>query len=225
MLSFIRHVNWGGTKTWKTLLCLTPSPLLAFLLFSPSQLGSVPRRYALNVCVMTTEDKNCEISVAYYCIWHVNKKKKSHEDLRFSNALACHNLKWKRFFISLFDLHSSLVTPSLSPLSKATNIRGKASVGQGQSFALTEHKCITSGLNYLGITRCVVPRHCASHNRFKQVENVFRREQQHQPQSPCTGKRVFNMHSAGQAANCTFEIWTEIVFTSRFVVTVDDNVR
>lgn len=134
-------------------------------------------------------------------------------------------LSGRGFFFSLFDLYSSLVTLSLSPLSKATNIRGEASMGQGQSFALTEHKCITSSLNYLGITRCVVPRHRASHNRFKQVENVFRREQQHQPQTPYTGKRTFNMHSAGQAPNCTFEIWAEIIFTSRFMVTVDDNVR
>lgn len=90
---------------------------------------------------------------------------------------AGHNFKWCRFHISLHDLHSSLVTLFLSLLSKATNIRGKANMGQGQSLALTEHKCITNGLNYQGITRRVVTCHCASHNRFKQVENVFRREE------------------------------------------------
>ena len=92
-------------------------------------------------------------------------------------ALACHNFKWWRFLFSHPDLHPSLVTLSLSLLSKATNIRGEANMGQGQSLALTEHKCITSGLNYQGITRCVALCHCASHNRFKQVENVFRGEE------------------------------------------------
>lgn len=72
------------------------------------------------------------------------------------------------------DLHPSSVTLPLSPLSEATYIRGEANAGQGQSFALAEHKCITSGSNYPGITRHVALCHCASHNRFKQVENVFR---------------------------------------------------
>lgn len=105
---------------------------------------------------------------------HVGRKTQ-HGDPWFINALACHHFKRKRFLFSRPDLHSSLVTLSLSLLSKATYIRGEANAGQGQSFALTEHKCITSGLNYLGITRRVAPCHCASHNRFKQVENVFRR--------------------------------------------------
>lgn len=105
---------------------------------------------------------------------HVGRKNQ-HGDPWFINALACHHFKRKRFLFSRPDLHPSLVTLSLSLLSKATYIRGEANAGQGQSFALTEHKCITSGLNYLGITRRVAPCHCASHNRFKQVENVFRR--------------------------------------------------
>lgn len=119
---------------------------------------------------------NCgnEISEAYY-VWSCSPENE-HGAPRSINALACHHFKWRRFLFSHHDLHPSLVTLSLSLLSKATNIRGKANMGQGQSFALTEHKCITSGLNYQGITRCVAPCHCASHNRLKQVENVFRRE-------------------------------------------------
>lgn len=91
-------------------------------------------------------------------------------------------------------------------------------MGQGQSFALAEHKCITSGLNYRGITRCVAPRHCASHNRFKQVENVFSREQQHV--TTARWKPAFNMRSAKRAHRCAFETRRGIVFTSRFMITV-----
>lgn len=142
------------------------------------------------------------------------------------SALACHIFKWKRFLFSLFDLHSSLATLSLSPLSKATNIRGEASVGQGQSFALTEHKCITGGLNYLGITRCVVPRHCASHNRFKQVENVFRREQQHQPHAPSAGNPPLICIQPDQLVTALWRPGDRNCFPRLgFMITVDDNAR
>lgn len=104
------------------------------------------------------------ISLAYYVLYAHAGLKMNIEIHNLSTALACHHFKCSRFLFSHPDLHTSLVTLSLSLLSKATNIRGKANMGQGQSLALTEHKCITSGLNYQGITRCVALCHCASHN-------------------------------------------------------------
>lgn len=119
---------------------------------------------------------NCgnEISPTYY-VWS-RRPENEPGDPECINVPACHHFKQKRFHFSRHDLHPSLVTLSLSLLSKATNIRGKANMGQGQSPALTEHKYITSGMNYQGITQCAAPCHRVSHNRFKQVENVFRGE-------------------------------------------------
>lgn len=76
----------------------------------------------------------------FYFMW--SRRHENEEVPGFINVAACHHFKWKRFLFSHGDLHPSLITLVLSRLSKATNIRCKANMGQGQSLALTEHKYI-----------------------------------------------------------------------------------
>lgn len=123
-------------------------------------------------CINIDEDHsvglNCSHEVTVVGnVW----SRQPYNNVLFINTLTCHHFHSEK--VSLFHtvtLHTSLETVSLSLLSKATHIRARANVGQGQSLALMEHKCITSGLNYHGMIRVLcraTVHHSTGSNRWK----------------------------------------------------------